>query len=278
MNCPRCGLVRPPQVHLCSCGYDFSTGIVPSPSAPAAQTPHPYVPLTQASRWATTALIIVAAWSCMDIVLDLRGVGPAHWAFQMAMARATRNIALLTRGNAMLLPLAGIALNVGSAVAFLVWFARARRNLPALGIEDCQYEQWWAVGGFLIPVLNLVRPFQVMREIWNASEPDDRSFLTPAQEHYWRQVTPPIVWWWWGLFLASNALANASAPFARFRWVTTLQTATLLSLASHSVRVIAAVVAVVLVRLLSVRQEDRNRARSSRSLQPDAPHAVSEPK
>ncbi len=265
MKCPKCGLVCPPQARLCSCGYNFSTALDPKPDVPASRPSHPYVPLTQASRWAMAALIIVAAWSCVCIVLDVRGAGPAHWTFQIAQARATRNFTQLARGAILVPVLVGLALAIASAAAFLVWFHKARRNLPALGADNCQYDQWWAVGGFFIPILNLVRPFQVMREVWNASDPDDKGFLTPVQVHYWRQATPPVVWWWWGLFLASNALPSATVRIARDPWLPTFQTETFLSIASHSVQVIAAVVAVTLVRLVTNRQASRNRARSEHS-------------
>src|SRR5262245_16484676 len=58
---------------------------------------------------------------------------------------------------------------LATGVAFLAWFHRAHKNLMALGGRDFKYTPGWAVGGFLVPFLNLVRPLQVMREVWHGS-------------------------------------------------------------------------------------------------------------
>jgi hypothetical protein len=47
----------------------------------------------------------------------------------------------------------------------------------------------------------LWKPFQAMREIWQAS----------AQPGNWKNVqTPPLLGWWWGLYLASQVLSNVA--------------------------------------------------------------------
>ena len=64
-----------------------------------------------------------------------------------------------------------IWLFLGTSVAFLFWFHRVQKNLPALGGRELKYTPGWAVGGFFVPFLNLVRPIQVMREVWHGSDP-----------------------------------------------------------------------------------------------------------
>lgn len=49
-------------------------------------------------------------------------------------------------------------LALGTAVAFLMWFHRTHKNLPGLGGRELKYTPGWAVGGFFVPFLNLVRP------------------------------------------------------------------------------------------------------------------------
>lgn len=53
---------------------------------------------------------------------------------------------------------------LGTVVAFLVWFRRAYRNLPALGAESLRFSSGWAVGAWFVPFLNLVRPKQLADE------------------------------------------------------------------------------------------------------------------
>ena len=92
------------------------------------------------------------------------------------------------------------------AIAFCSWFAQAHRNLGAAGVQNLRYSPGWAVGGFFVPLLNLVRPHQVMQEVWTGS-----MSLARNPQADWRQIQPPpIVGWWWGLFLVSAFLDHSS--------------------------------------------------------------------
>jgi len=83
-----------------------------------------------------------------------------------------------------------------TAVAFMTWLYRARANLRAFGTRQLRFSRNWAVFGFLIPLLNLVRPYQVTREVWQASDP------TNTDPFEWTQVRPPLLFRaWWGTFV-----------------------------------------------------------------------------
>src|SRR4029450_4533394 len=55
---------------------------------------------------------------------------------------------------------------------WLPWFRRAYRNLPALGARRLRYRPWWAVAAWLLPVVSLFRPQQVLNDIWRARDHD----------------------------------------------------------------------------------------------------------
>lgn len=104
----------------------------------------------------------------------------------------------------------GMIIYLATIVAFLMWFHRVHRNLASLGNRSLKYSPGWAVGGFFIPFLNLVRPFQVMVEVWHGSDPagiesvdDDFTQMAAA-----RPRTPALVGWWWALFLFSGFLGQ----------------------------------------------------------------------
>jgi hypothetical protein len=105
-------------------------------------------------------------------------------------------------------------ITLATAAAFLTWFYRMHKNLPRLGARNLQYSPGWAVGGFFVPFLNLVRPYQVMREVWCRSyPPSSESGATPEGQ----PPQPPaltLVGWWWGLFLLSGAFGRISARIA----------------------------------------------------------------
>src|SRR5262249_3247116 len=86
----------------------------------------------------------------------------------------------------------------------------------AFGVRRLQYGREWTVLGFLVPALNALRPYQVVREIWKASDP------ATGDPIGWKSgPTPPLLALWWGLFVGYFALEAIS--------VFTLQVATTLS-------------------------------------------------
>jgi hypothetical protein len=90
-----------------------------------------------------------------------------------------------------------MTLLAATAIAFMTWLYRCRANLRAFGTRHLRYRRYWAIFGFLIPVVNLVRPYQVIREVWQASDPSTASPLD------WKTVKPPLLLRaWWVTFVA----------------------------------------------------------------------------
>jgi hypothetical protein len=86
---------------------------------------------------------------------------------------------------------------VVTGAAFLGWLHRVRVNVRSFGVRRLQYGREWTFLGFLVPALNALRPYQVVREIWKASDPATGDPLG------WKSVpTPPLLALWWGLFVA----------------------------------------------------------------------------
>jgi len=86
-----------------------------------------------------------------------------------------------------------------TAVAFIIWLHRARINVRAFGRRSFRYPRIWAIIGFFIPILNLFRPYQVVSEVWRASDP--RAIDTPVA---WMSMpVSRYVLAWWITLLAS---------------------------------------------------------------------------
>jgi len=92
-------------------------------------------------------------------------------------------------------------------VFFLIWEYRSFKNLTALKAESVEFSPGWAVGWWFIPLANLIKPFQAIRELWNESDPE---FDEEAVFHYKGGGTPPIIGFWWAFFLLSNVANNLS--------------------------------------------------------------------
>jgi len=136
-------------------------------------------------------------------------------------------IAELVRG---LVGLAEMVSFLASGFLCLKWVYRSSLNAHAL-VPALTISPGWAVGWYFVPIALLFKPFQAMKEIWQAS----------AQPAAWRSVdTPGLLRWWWGLWLLSSVLGNLS-----FRLQLEAKTLDML-VASDAVDLVGAMVAVPL--------------------------------
>ncbi len=96
-------------------------------------------------------------------------------------------------------------------VVFLIWVHEARANLGAFRWGPFAYSQGWAIGAFLIPILNLCLPPLVVREIWKASDPALSPF---APAPFSTRPASPLIVLWWASFLCADAVALVATLLA----------------------------------------------------------------
>ena len=137
-----------------------------------------------------------------------------------------------------------------TGIAFLAWFHRAYRNLPRLKVWTLRYDFGWAVGGWLIPVFNFVRPKQLANDVWRGSEPVPGP--KRLEDH---PSVPAIVHVWWGVWVIANLLWTAEAWIGdEVQTLPEQKAATILSMCTLAVSFVAAALAIVVVRKLTKRQ------------------------
>ncbi|MEL6356717.1 MAG: DUF4328 domain-containing protein [Bacteroidota bacterium] len=88
--------------------------------------------------------------------------------------------------------LGGLLVNV---ILFIMWFRRAYFNLHTVGTTIQKFDEGWAAGAWFIPLLNLVRPYQIGKEIW---------YNTQRAANFVRTEEHGLVRGWWILFLLRN--------------------------------------------------------------------------
>lgn len=134
------------------------------------------------------------------------------WAFiggVAVMASAWLGVDALGAGRCPpeLLRLAGLASVAVVALIILctvivgMWIYRAHANLFAAGVDGLEFKPGWSVGWFFVPIAGLFKPFQAMRELWNASH--------LSEDGYTSHVDPTLSIWW-GLWIAGNVVVNIS--------------------------------------------------------------------
>jgi Domain of unknown function (DUF4328) len=79
-----------------------------------------------------------------------------------------------------------------TGLAFIQWLYRARRNLDELGATGLRWRPSWAIGGWFIPVANLVIPLLVVREIDRADpQPRPGRWIFAAWATTWTVYSVP---------------------------------------------------------------------------------------
>ena len=128
------------------------------------------------------------------------------------------------------------------------WIYFSAKNVRAFGATGLTIRPGWAVGWYFIPIANLWKPYQAMKEIWQASsEPLDWQF----------RPIPGLMPAWWTLWIVSNIadritfrLANDAVTIDQFKF------ATALSIASGCVNIALSAVFVTLISRITDLQVD----------------------
>ncbi|HEX8558581.1 MAG TPA: DUF4328 domain-containing protein, partial [Pyrinomonadaceae bacterium] len=200
------------------------------------------------------AYIAVALFSVFSNALQLGLIAEAVAGGEITDARVQMND---TRQAAV--AFTHLVVYVALAVAFLLWLYRASKNLPALGNEKSriEYKPGLAVGSFFIPFVNLFMPYKAVREVWEKSDPAIR---TPDDIMFTPTASAPLVLGWWLSWIAMNVFGRVTGRFQQdaatpetLRWVTWVE------IAGDLVGVLSAVLAVLVVRGIDRRQEERAR-------------------
>jgi Domain of unknown function (DUF4328) len=148
--------------------------------------------LTRLLQWLLWIGVAVACVALVDDVVEF---------VQVEIGRVTPD--QLTKSD----PIQGIigllqsGLGVVTAITFLKWVYRAYKNVQGFGAEGLRFSPGWAIGYYFIPILSLIRPVQVMSEIWRASY-DPRNW--PRSPGSWLIAT------WWSLFLLYSGVTQVS--------------------------------------------------------------------
>lgn len=85
------------------------------------------------------------------------------------------------------------------------WIYRASVNAHALS-DAMWISPGWSIGWYFVPIANLFKPFQAMREIWQVSLVPRDPLSVPV---------PGLLRVWWGLWLLTNLLGRVSFQLGR---------------------------------------------------------------
>jgi len=140
------------------------------------------------------------------------------------------------------------------AVLFITWTYRSYQNLSAFGVRRKRFGNGWAIGSWFVPFLNLVRPKQIIDDIWHGTDPN----LPNPNIGVGRQsgtVARYIHLWWatWivGRLASSYTLRRSATTYDDYAW------RSMVGEVANAIELIGACLAAWMVMRLTARQRDR---------------------
>lgn len=125
--------------------------------------------------------LLLGAWALAELI------APAPFDSQRLFAYA---IVAMVSGTAM----------IACMVIVGMWIYRISANAHSIS-DEMTISPGWAVGWYFVPIMNLFRPFQAMKEAWMASH---------YRGNWQSEPAPGLLVWWWTLWLATSVLGNIS--------------------------------------------------------------------
>jgi hypothetical protein len=215
----------------------------PPPRFRPLATPARIVVMLLAAYLVVTAIAVVSDWVQLVLVNHLAEDQTAVTLAELNSSDARQNLI----GNLQLV------LRVTTGITFVIWFRRAYQNLLAMGTESLRFEAGWTVWGWFVPFLNLVRPKQLMDDIWRATDP-----TLPEQpgDAWKKRPVALLVHLWWATFLLSTAVSLiATSLLQDASTLQQLRTTAILMLIGDALALPAVVLACLVVNRITQRQK-----------------------
>lgn len=127
-----------------------------------------------------------------------------------------------------------------SIVFFIMWFRRAYNNLHLTGEVNLACTEGWAAGAWFVPFLNLVRPCQIMNEIWHKTQDATKNLLSHKQG--------ALVGWWWGIYLVSNFAANIANQVYNNETLESMLSGTYAQIVCNFIEIVSIIITILLVK------------------------------
>ncbi|MGW0664831.1 DUF4328 domain-containing protein [Streptodolium elevatio] len=152
---------------------------------------------------------------------------------------------------------------LAAGIVFMIWLHRARKNIELFGPPPHgKLGAGWAIGGWFVPLANLVLPKLVVDDVWRGSEPTG----SPAEQRSGKT----LILAWWLVFVVSEVLFFAGTftrgddgnedgmpKLTKAEDLDAWQTADWLLAAGYGLLVVAGVLAIMVVRRISAAQAAR---------------------
>lgn len=155
-----------------------------------------------------------------------------------------------------------IAVSLIAGIVFIRWFRRAYFNLHKL-TNSLSHGEGWAAGAWFTPIVNLFRPYQIMKELWDETlsllssndEPEVSSAKTGVK----------MLGFWWALWIISGVLARIGSRMTDDNSsIEEYQAADIINISSDGLNVLAGVLLIGIIRKYAILESRLNNVSNDR--------------
>lgn len=140
-----------------------------------------------------------------------------------------------------------IALFIISAFTFILWFRRAYYNLRLFsGITELG--DGWAAGAWFVPIMNLVVPYQIMKELYTKT--DKYLLIENTDEYENKRLRISTVNWWWTIWITTKISEKATKWISKFSNLDTTDDALIYSLFSFLFLLLNLALCIVTIKVI----------------------------
>jgi hypothetical protein len=134
---------------------------------------------------------------------------------------------------------------VATAIAYLAWLSRTVDNIPHLTGELPMVTPRWSIGWWFVPIANVFKPYQIVKDAATRLAPNPSS-----AEH-------GVILTWWLVWIASGLLGTIVSRLPEPETLNDLTTWFAANLIADVVLVVAAILAIIVVRRVQSLANDR---------------------
>jgi hypothetical protein len=158
--------------------------------------------LTRWTRWFLYAQIVIAVialvsdWIEYQLLVDIKN-GVYELTDAVVEADDARQGLV---GNAM------FCIFIVSGILILNWIYRANYNARQLGAEHMRFTPGWSIGWYFIPIACFWKPYQAMKEIWQASSHPQMWASRPVSA---------LLPCWWVFWIVTHIIDNVAFQLSK---------------------------------------------------------------
>lgn len=215
-----------------------------TPPAPGRPLTSGFAAMAVAVQLGLAAVIVISGWVAVLSVRGLLIVQRIQYGDYDAADEASGLMREIT-----VMPVLYAIAYIAAGALFITWLSWLRRS-DRVAAEAMRYGPGWAIGGWLIPIVNFFRPYQVLTDLWRGLA---RPWVPHQAPH--QPPTPTLLRVWWGAFLGASIggrLLYATLQ-GRPSTLTTARTAFTVEIVVDVATMAAAVLAIMVVRALTAR-------------------------